>query len=1192
MIALLLAAAFELHALVDSLDFSSNFDIEKDIGTLQTLEHVLGTYPTSVLWRDKGGGLVRYPSAEERSVYCEPPLHKLAFPRYAVYGYLRQHSRGTNALNVVREECGRRGFDFGLHTEWGDNHGGGPCTESNWVMEHPQFSKRSKNGAVGHQASSLAYPEVVAHKLRMVDERLAYHPKTIFLDLYRGGTWSAATEYVPPVIAEWKKRHDDREPPSTGDSNYNEWVELVSEYIKTYLTQFAAKCRAAGTKMLLGIPYCTAAEPRSLDCYVWKNYAIDYSEYADIVDGIVVMDITPDPERAFASTEETLSLIKSRCGSCKVYFHVNEYSTTYGIRQYAEMEGVSSGEAARELIAIARRCGCVGAIMACVDYRNYKTEMCDAIGDNSAKSGGTVVHWTNNVALVSGPTNVVDIRWPMTATLNAGTTDLARMAIRGGGTSVTLTGEEGAKMAFTTPTNAVTASNSGINADYGASITVDVPIISTGEFGLAGYGKVTLKSELSATTLALGKGEVTLDGGKLAVNAITMEAGGTPLKVTSGTISLSKDTAWDDLHLDSPTNLTLEATKAVKVTLPDGMILPDDFTIGANVTVVIPKDTRVGRRTSAAFPRVNILAGGCLHLQDLTSYLTTPIDLSLAEGGQVYLQTRSQIIAHRFSLADEEQPAGLYFATGSGATETIRGVKNSSSIAVPTTWSGKGDGTSWNDADNWEGGVAPTTAKVIPVDFSLVEGEKTIALDEDIKISALSYLPRERGILTFSGEHKFSISSVNTYQDILTIDKDSQIVFEVDLDNAAKRFSLMSGGGTVTLKKLVSPNFVSGNQIWLAVDGSLEIDCALNGPSFISARNGYVFSEIVFLAGAKVNLSGAMSVNYNGYTNLQHLRQEGGEVNTGSLNMMTFRSIDPLAIYTMNGGTLTLTEGIYLGAVNPNFPTSLPIPGGEFNMSGGVLTTPLLSTELNSNYYRFTGGEVHLGAGGIVKGDSPKTNAVPNTVPGLEFGGVTFVATESWTSAAELDILLTGEGGDTVFDIAEGVTVTLLGKVSGEGKIVKRGRGTLVFADYDGEVTIEEGPVGWIGESESFATAYGSVGVGEFYEFLRYYNRLTSPVTTTREGRREWTISMARSTSIKGMPLAAEYIAGTDPDSSNSVFKSSIEMTNGIPYLSWAPSLDGRVYRIYGSNDLKNWTEIASAAVSTYHFFKVTVEMK
>ena len=55
-------AAFDVVALVDSLDFAKNYDLETATGTVQVLEHVLLTHSSDIWWRDKGGGRMRYPS--------------------------------------------------------------------------------------------------------------------------------------------------------------------------------------------------------------------------------------------------------------------------------------------------------------------------------------------------------------------------------------------------------------------------------------------------------------------------------------------------------------------------------------------------------------------------------------------------------------------------------------------------------------------------------------------------------------------------------------------------------------------------------------------------------------------------------------------------------------------------------------------------------------------------------------------------------------------------------------------------------------------------------------------------------------------------------------------------------------------------------------------------------------------------
>ena len=50
---------FQVVALVDSLDFAKDYDIETATGTVQVLEHVLLTHANDIWWRDKGGGRMR-----------------------------------------------------------------------------------------------------------------------------------------------------------------------------------------------------------------------------------------------------------------------------------------------------------------------------------------------------------------------------------------------------------------------------------------------------------------------------------------------------------------------------------------------------------------------------------------------------------------------------------------------------------------------------------------------------------------------------------------------------------------------------------------------------------------------------------------------------------------------------------------------------------------------------------------------------------------------------------------------------------------------------------------------------------------------------------------------------------------------------------------------------------------------------
>ena len=83
-------------------------------------------------------------------------------------------------------------------------------------------------------------------------------------------------------------------------------------------------------------------------------------------------------------------------------------------------------------------------------------------------------------------------------------------------------------------------------------------------------------------------------------------------------------------------------------------------------------------------------------------------------------------------------------------------------------------------------------------------------------------------------------------------------------------------------------------------------------------------------------------------------------------------------------------------------------------------------------------------------------------------------------------------------------------------------------------------------------------------------------------------------TTAQGQTIAVwqDYVAGTDPADSNSVFTAGLTITNGVPYIYWTPDLgrDVRDYIIYGREDLSSGSWGPTNAAS--RFFKVEVRMK
>ncbi|MBP5544174.1 MAG: hypothetical protein ILM98_08870 [Kiritimatiellae bacterium] len=369
------AQAFDIVALVDSLDFAKNFDIETATGTVQVLKHVLLTHPTDIWWRDKGGGRMRYPSQCESWQFSEAPFDKKRLPSEDIYGWLRLESPGANAFPTVREACSRRGLRFGIHTTLEENHWYSPLA-SNWTLAHPEYWGRTRNGEPWMGCCSIMHPEVVAHKLEMLDERLALKPEAIMLDFWRNGSWSFAREYTAPALAEWSRLHTGEDVPPHTDPR---WQAMVGARFTDYLRAFSAKCRSAGVRFIVGLPGIDAQDDSALRARIgefnWRGLARE-----GVFDAVYILSVAMDPADPFGSTERIYRSVRDSCGSTDIYFPLAAYNMEKcGIGEYARRAGVTEAEAASHLMALARDCGGRGVVLECVDFGNYRPEVRDAI---------------------------------------------------------------------------------------------------------------------------------------------------------------------------------------------------------------------------------------------------------------------------------------------------------------------------------------------------------------------------------------------------------------------------------------------------------------------------------------------------------------------------------------------------------------------------------------------------------------------------------------------------------------------------------------------------------------------------------------------------------------------------------------------------------------------------------------------
>ncbi|MBR1587107.1 MAG: hypothetical protein IJ658_02160 [Kiritimatiellae bacterium] len=376
------AAAFEKIAIIDSFDFAAVYDTETVAGTDQVLDHVLLTGADTVLWRNCSGSTMRYLSAEEPSALMEAPLDPRRVPESRqIYGWLRYWAVEPDIVRTAFASCARRGVAQGIHWPYEENHWN-YWTLGAWNLSHPQYWCRNANGVPWHGRSSFAFPEVLAHKLRLLDELLDRSPQTIFLDLFRCGGWTVADEYVKPHLDRWRERCG--EPPP--DSRDPRWIALVGETQEAFFRAVRARIAERGMKVrvLLGIDRVSAGADEN-----WTKHAVDWKKLAreDVVDGIVIESVRPDPERPFASTAEIYASVREALCGKPFFCPIMQYNFggRPGYPWYCKATGAREEETVRQLLEIARDAGAAGIAMECVDYKNYSPAVCEAIRDFGGK---------------------------------------------------------------------------------------------------------------------------------------------------------------------------------------------------------------------------------------------------------------------------------------------------------------------------------------------------------------------------------------------------------------------------------------------------------------------------------------------------------------------------------------------------------------------------------------------------------------------------------------------------------------------------------------------------------------------------------------------------------------------------------------------------------------------------------------
>ena len=399
------AVGLEKLALMDSLDMACWTDVEKEWGTVNLIEDCLRTGANGVLWRDKGGGgWMRYPSKEELTPISGEYVtdKRRTLPPFGTYWALRLDNLDFDVFDFVFKECAKRKVIYGIHQTFEECHTSN-SSQSMWTIRHPQYWHCQKGGVPYAGHCSLAYPEVMEHKLRFADEHIAMKPQKIFLDIWRCGSWATNKEYVKPNIEEWNRRYPGEKLPEWDDPR---WTEIVAGPMMHYIREYGRKCREAGVEFILGLPCSNQGSCRvnfakipdgnlNIDVNgicLKQLYALDYKQLCKegAIDGVWVMDVPRDTKDVWGHLKAVLKHVKDNASGKKCYFGVNAYNIRHeSYKDYAHDAKCSKGEAVHKMLDILTELNYDGAVLECVDRHCYlEKDVCEELRRNKAITDG------------------------------------------------------------------------------------------------------------------------------------------------------------------------------------------------------------------------------------------------------------------------------------------------------------------------------------------------------------------------------------------------------------------------------------------------------------------------------------------------------------------------------------------------------------------------------------------------------------------------------------------------------------------------------------------------------------------------------------------------------------------------------------------------------------------------------------
>ncbi|MFA7174978.1 MAG: autotransporter-associated beta strand repeat-containing protein [Kiritimatiellia bacterium] len=488
---------------------------------------------------------------------------------------------------------------------------------------------------------------------------------------------------------------------------------------------------------------------------------------------------------------------------------------------------------------------------------------------------------------------------------------------------------------------------------------------------------------------------------------------------------------------------------------------------------------------------VRVCNGGRFFVGGHTAVFTVPLDLVMEPGGTVefpgdFGPNYNVLVAHSIMTNGVSLPPGRYKA-GSGFIKA----GGLGSVVLATRWTGAGDGVSWFDTANWNGGVVPDGQNAV-ADISNAQGPVDLG-SQDAMLTCLVYNPQgTQRAVTVTGSGTLSLHVPASGDGCLVVGPGRTLTLDVAIARASGSGSSLGvfGDGTVVVKKDFPAGVpcvsLMGN---LVFDGTTEIwsegefmpmlgMIAATQP-VKGAISNLFDATVTFSTNCRMSVSRIFS-NPRNYYPVKQIIHDGAELvftSKGYLLLTRYaETYMPPFTYFMRSGKLTLPGdsgyGISLGCLYTSSWEAARRGNAAFMMTGGEVTTTKFQLGTPEDVLTLQGGDIYLNSGGIVS----LTNGFQGAV---NLGGVAIHAAGNWGSS--LNLTLTGAGGATVLD-TDDKTVTLSGTLFGPGGLAKEGTGTLTLSGsntFTGGVMVADGTLaannGFVNATNLSVTASGAM---------------------------------------------------------------------------------------------------------------------